>query len=697
MQRSIAFAASATVEPASLIEPASAGARAARRHVGLAAAAIVCVGALAYVNSFAGRFIFDDRSILEDASIRHLWPPWMAMFSPNNVARPIIGLTFAINYAISGLEVWSYHLINLLIHLLAALALFGVVRRALLSERMRERFGAAATALAASVALVWAVHPLQTQSVTYIIQRGESLMGLMYLATLYAVIRAAQSVSKRWVVAAVTACAMGMATKPVMATAPIIALLFDVIFITSSLTSSLRRRRALYAALGSTWIILAATITAPTPADWSAGFRMKQLTPVEYLQTQFGVIAHYLRLAVWPDALVLDYGWPVARTASEIIPFAAIIISLAAATLWALARRPAVGFLGAWFFLILAPTSSVMPIADLAFEHRMYLPLAAIVALCIIGSYRTGQALVARLARSPARRKQLGQFVGAGLLAVIVAALGSLTFLRNTYYQSDIVMWADVVKKRPGNARAHNNLGMFLAERGQYGEALAHFDEACRLNPNDALAKNNLALTLANQGRVSEAIPLYLDALQRKPDYTDAHFNLGRALTAQGDLEAAKAHFSATTELDPTYGEAYFGLAMVLEKQGRAAAAVEPLRRVVELRPDWVDALDELALILATHAESQVRDAGRAVELAERAVRLTRAERAAPLDALAAAYAEAQRFEEAVKTAQQAAALASAAGDTRLANDIKARLVDYQARRPRRETPTIANQPAVER
>jgi len=334
------------------------------------------------------------------------------------------------------------------------------------------------------------------------------------------------------------------------------------------------------------------------------GFKMKSLTPVEYLQTQFGVIVHYLRLALWPDALVLDYAWPVARTASAIIPFAAIIIGLLAATVWALVRRPAVGFLGAWFFLILAPTSSVMPIADLAFEHRMYLPLAAVVALFIIGAYRIGHEFIARFTQSAARRKQIGQFVGAGALAVIIAALASSTFLRNTYYQSEIVMWADIVKKRPANARAHNNLGMFLAERGHYAEALAHFDEACRLNPDDALAKNNLALTLANQGRISEAIPLYLDALQRKPDYTDAHFNLGRALAAQGDLEAAKAHFIDTVKLDPTYGEAYYGWAMALKKQGRAAEAVEPLRRAIELRPNWVEALNELTLILAAHAES---------------------------------------------------------------------------------------------
>jgi protein O-mannosyl-transferase len=597
MQRALEVVPPADVDPMS-------EARAVRRQVALAATAIVVVGALAYSNSFTGRFIFDDRAILEDASIRQLWPPWTAMLSPNNVARPVVGLTLAINYRISGLEVWSYHLVNLLIHLLAALLLFGVVRRALGSTRLRERFGAASTALAASVALVWAVHPLDTQSVTYIIQRGESLMGLMYLATVYAVIRAADSKSKRWAVAAVLACAVGMATKPVMATAPIITLLFDVIFITGSLKDALARRRGLYAALGATWIILAATVAAPTPADWSVGFKMKSLTPVEYLQTQFGVVTHYLKLALWPEPLVLDYAWPVARTASAIVPYAAIIVVLIIATAWALARRPALGFLGAWFFLILAPTSSVMPIADLAFEHRMYLPLAAVVALFIIGGYWLGQSGLSRMVANAGQRRQLGRLLGAGLLTALIAVLASLTFLRNTYYQNEIVMWADVVKKRPANARAHSNLGMFLAERGEYGEALAHFDEACRLNPEDALAENNLGLTLANLGRITEAIPFYRDALERKPDYTDAHFNLGRALAARGDLEAAKAQFAATVELDPAYAEAYYLWAMTLKKQGRSAEAVEPLRRAVALRPDWAAAAHELEAMPAARGET---------------------------------------------------------------------------------------------
>src|SRR5262252_678847 len=184
---------------------------------------LIAIGVLAYTNSFHGVFIFDDLDIPKNLSIRTLLPPWDALFGIANVSRPLIGLSLAINYAISGLEVWSYHLLNLLIHLAAALTLFGIVRRTLIGPRLAERFGRHATTLSLAIAMIWLVHPLQTESVTYIIQRGESLMGMLYLLTLYCVIRGADSDRSRlWYAAAVAACAGGMLSKQVMATAPIV-------------------------------------------------------------------------------------------------------------------------------------------------------------------------------------------------------------------------------------------------------------------------------------------------------------------------------------------------------------------------------------------------------------------------------------------------------------------------------------------
>jgi hypothetical protein len=229
-----------------------------------AAVAIIVAVAAAYSNSFSGPFIFDDLSSIQDneairslRSAEVLIPPGKA-----NVARRLLtNLSFAVNYAIGKLDVRSYHVVNLLIHLLAALALFGIVRRTLLLPALRDRFGRASTGLATAVALIWALHPLQTESVTYIVQRAESLMGLCYLLTLYAVIRGATSERPRpWYAAAVVVCALGMGAKEVMATAPIVVLLYDHAFLSGSFRETFHRRGALYLGLAATWAVLAAIL-----------------------------------------------------------------------------------------------------------------------------------------------------------------------------------------------------------------------------------------------------------------------------------------------------------------------------------------------------------------------------------------------------------------------------------------------------
>src|SRR5262245_19359527 len=195
--------------------------------------------------------------VIEDVSIRTLWPPWEAMFSAGNVARPLVGLSLAISYAMSGLEVWSYHLFSVCVHVLASLALYGVVRRTLETPQMAERFGSASKGLALAVSILWLVHPLQTESVTYIVQRAEAMVALFYLVTLYCVIRGTTSSSPwRWYCAAIACSAAGMSTKPVMATAPLLILAWDAIFSSESVTQILKRRGAVYAGLAMTWIIV---------------------------------------------------------------------------------------------------------------------------------------------------------------------------------------------------------------------------------------------------------------------------------------------------------------------------------------------------------------------------------------------------------------------------------------------------------
>ena len=220
----------------------------------LAGGLIVLATVLAYRNSFSGPFIFDDLAISQNPTIRELWPIWKPLCPPNHgepvTGRPLLNLSFAVNYAVSGLNVRGYHVANLAIHVLAALLLFGILRRTFLLRSLGNSQIPTPIYFALAIALLWAVHPLQTESVTYIVQRAESLVGLFYLLTLYCFIRGATwGRGRYWYAAAVLACLLGMASKEVMVSAPLIVLLYDRAFLAGSLREAWRRRYGFYLAL----------------------------------------------------------------------------------------------------------------------------------------------------------------------------------------------------------------------------------------------------------------------------------------------------------------------------------------------------------------------------------------------------------------------------------------------------------------
>ena len=236
-------------------------------------------------------------------------------------------------------------------------------------------------------------------------------------------------------------------------------LLYDRVLLSGSLAEIWRRRWGCTSALLAAWAAFALLQLRVAPRPW-AGYAL-HVSWLEYARSQPGVILHYLRLAFWPQPLVLDYGWPPARTVGEILPGAMVVAALLAATGYAFWRWPAWGFLGAWFFLILAPTSSVMPLADLAFEHRMYLPLAAVVTAVVLGGYVLGQSLVDRGVVAA----RTATAVGGCLVLAASVTLGYVTYQRNKDYQSEIALWQDTVNQRPNNCRAHDSLGNALASR----------------------------------------------------------------------------------------------------------------------------------------------------------------------------------------------------------------------------------------
>ncbi len=393
---------------------------------------ILCTLA-AYRTSFRGEYIFDDLPCIQNNDDLRVLFPTTQETPKGLMGRPVGRISFTLNYWAAGRDPWSYHLVNLLIHLSAGLVLFDLIRRTLLRPGLADRYAAAAAPIAFAVAAIWLVHPLGTQAVTYIVQRLESLMALFYLGTLYCLLRAVEARwAWAWLLLAVVCCWLGMGTKEVMVTAPIAALLFDRIYLAGSWAEVWRKRWAVHLTLLCSMALpfLSLYSTSTSAGERTIAFGAENLTAWEYLRSQPGVLLHYLRLAFWPDKLCLDYKWPVADTFAKIYPAGLLILFLLAGSLALLWRRPRIGFIAFSFFLVLSPTSSFIPIDDLAFEHRMYLPLAAVVLLMVLAVYY----LFERLQRREANLR----FVPPVILVLLLACLILRTSHRNREYASKL-------------------------------------------------------------------------------------------------------------------------------------------------------------------------------------------------------------------------------------------------------------------
>ena len=594
----------------------------------VAAGCVLCAGLLVYSNSMAGVFVFDDAPHIEqNRRIRQLWP---SVYVSHPGPRALGMYTFAVNYAFHGLDVWGYHAVNLAIHLSAGLLLFGIVRRTLKREGPASRYGDAANGIGLAVALLWVVHPLQTQAVTYVVQRLESLMGLFYLGSLYCLIRAIDSRrSIPWYVGSIVCVGLGSGVKEVILTAPVIMLWYDRAFVSSSWRELVRRRWAYYLA----YVVVALPFLpfvlrrafASSP-DRMIGVGSAAPGMWEYLQSQPGVLLHYVRLCVWPSGQCLDYEWPVATGFWQIVPSGLAILGLLALTIWCVFRHKEWSFLGGWFFLILAPTSSIVPFIDLAYEHRMYLPSVAVVTGVVIGVYEALQAL--------ARRREIhGRRVVLHSVALLVAAigLGSLTVSRNRLYQSEAAIWQDAVDKAPDNWRAHfnlstsldqtdfarrekhlrrslelapdwspawMNLGILLKDTNRLDASLACFDKAAELTPDDPDVYANAGPTWGLMDQRERAIECYKKALALNPNHALANCNLGRALMDLGQYDEAFPLLQKAIEVAPEFRDARSNLGIAYARLGDIEQAIQCFRQILQRAPEDYEAHYNMARIL---------------------------------------------------------------------------------------------------
>jgi tetratricopeptide (TPR) repeat protein len=597
-------------------------------------AILLIAGAAIYSNSLSGPFVFDDSvSVVTNTSIRE-WNSGV-LFASREVptaGRPLVNVSMALNYALGGLDVRGYHLWNIAMHLSCTLLLFACARLTLRSPRVPGWLRVRASEVACAIALVWAVHPLNSEVVDYVTERSESMMALAFLATIYASARALSSTRRNaWQALAVTACALGMACKESMVTAPVAILLYDTTLVFESFLPAIRARWRFYGALASTWLILAALLQTGARVH-SAGFSI-DVTPWTYLLNQAVMIVRYLRLSVWPSSLVVNYGWPRPLTLADVFPSALFIVALMAVTLFALRQWPALGFLGGWFFMTLAPASSILPIAtEVGAERRMYLPLIALVGLGMVG--------LAWLSR----RLPHGRAIAIAAVAVLTAALGATTLARNREYASPLGL-AETVLARWPTPSAEAAVGQELAIVGRHDEGIARLREAA---PRFPRAYYHLGGELFNQGKMDEAVPALQNFVRFEPQLAEAvpaRTMMGRAFmlqqrwaeaeeqlrlvlsmapprsaahtTALGFLadtlfaeqKFAEARGAYVTYLGerPTDAGATTNLAVSLSALGRLDEAVSAFRRAVEMNPGDAQARRNLAIALEDQAQAAKR------------------------------------------------------------------------------------------
>ncbi len=527
-------------------------------------------GLAAYFNSFQGVFVFDDKGMIVDPDIGKPLAGRLA-------GRPIVSLTFTLNYWLDGFNTRGYHLANLIIHVLAAFTLFDLVRRTLALPRFGDRYATSAGWLAFAIALLWLVHPLNTQSVTYLVQRCESLMGMLVLVSLWCYLQGVQTGRSRWHWLGGLACVLASGCKELTLAVPVLAALYDRLFLAGSWRETLSRGKPLAILAIGPMLGIALLVARGVLADagGTVGFAIPRYTPITYALTQAEVVPYYLQLSLWPKDLCIDYiDWPVRKHVGEVGPQLFGLLATLAVGAWGVLRAKPWAFLVAWFFVILAPTSSIVPIQDPAFEHRMYLSLIAVVA----GLALAVEPLL-RLWPAPARTA----VATVAILGAFVALTGR-TILRNEDYSSEAKLLASNLALRPENARSRvGHAGQLL----RFGLAQEALDQARKALERSDLVGDFTILASCYQelGKTAEAETVLKSLLEARP--TDGRRNYAYALLLLQNGKPAEAEAPARLAMQSLNDiRTRLLLAVILEEQGKPADAEAIYAETRRLAPE---------------------------------------------------------------------------------------------------------------
>ena len=594
----------------------------------LQCAIIIIIGAAIYAGTFNAPFNFDDEiylvknpaikdfgffldssrldGITIDRDVKH-----------NFILRPVAYLSFALNFSLHSLDVRGYHFVNLLLHIANALLVYRflglTLRTPYMVERLRTGIVSSFALLPLGGALLFVSHPLQTQAVTYIIQRFVPLGCFFFLGALvlYAQARFNESRPRSAVLLALSfvATLLAMNTKETSFTLPVVLMLYEFMFFQGEAKKRLLRLLPFLATMALIpWTVIELAQSAETASSSPLGdptnlVNFSGVSRWDYLMTQFGVITTYLRLLFFPVGQSLDHDWSLAPhflSLQVVLPLLVLLALFGTALhLWRLSASPdhanpwsrVVAFGIFWFFVTISVESSIVPLEDLLVEHRIYLPS--------VGFFTALLGVIALLVTKHALK--LAQTV----LAAVIALLSVLTIQRNILWTDNVAIWRDAVAKGGGKNRPYNNLGYWLNQAGRHEEAVAVLQKGLELHPDYVKMYMNLGVALSGLNRLDEAIAVNRTALERAPDNPRIANNLATLYLRQGMVPEGHALLLKALELNPKYGNAYYNLGCMMVQEARLDEAREALHMAERLSMDDTGLQLSIAEMLR-HVESRM-------------------------------------------------------------------------------------------
>ncbi len=551
------------------------------------AIAVFCLsGAFIYWNTLHAPFYFDDRAhILHNLNIRDplalgaIWNFWATRF--------LTFFSFAVNYRFNHFDVIGYHLVNLGLHIASALIIWRLIRVTFLTPVLqnadisRHRCG-----ISFFTALIFLVHPLQTEAVTYIYQRATCLAAFFYLGALLFYAKARLSSSPLFYLISLAMGVAGMLSKETAATLPLAVLLYEYSFLHSQVRAGWKYSLLFFAAA----LVIPVGLFFFNPETFQDIRRITEIPAAVYIRyplTQPRVIMTYIRLLFLPYNQNLDYDYRFSSSLWEwdvLASLAGIVVILVMGRrLFARHRLAAFGIF--WFFLTLLPESSFIPIRDLIFEHRLYLPLFGFAVFLASGVFSLFNGKKPRLA--------VILLIGAAIVYSVLA------FNRNTVWSDEVVLCSDTVRKSPGKARPYGSRGLAYARRGMNKEALADFNRCLEIDPGYAEFYVSRGIIYAGERLDSRALADFNRCLEIDQRNAYAYYIRGDFYYRQGLYALALADFNRCLELAPGWGEVYSKRGAIYSLQGNYSEAVADFKRAIALDPGASRAYNGLGIVYA--------------------------------------------------------------------------------------------------